>query len=339
MRHVTSIGCLPSRTPGIAKPLDDEASYRELFDRIDQGLCIIEMLFDERERPVDYRFLHVNAAFTGQSGLRDVIGRTMRELRPKHEEHWFEIFGRVAVTGEPASFDAPASALDRWFDVYAFPFDAPERRRVAVLFRDMTQAKRDEEYRAVLARETRHRTNNLLTVLTSIVNLTDGENVRDYKAKLIGRIHALNNSQRFLRENQGESASLSALVELELGAYRTEDHARTHWEGPPVSLDPPQAQSMAMALHELATNATKYGALSNPEGHVEVVWHLKNDRVLHLRWAESGGPPVTPPKRSGMGTGIITAVIEGQLGGAVTFDWQAQGLICDLSMPAAASKA
>ncbi len=121
-----------------------ETRYRALLDALDQGFCIIEVLFDDRGTPVDYRFLETNAAFEAQTGLREAAGRRMRELAPGHEEHWFRIYGAIALTGNPERFEQPAAALGRWYDVYAFRIDAPERRRVAVLFRDITERKRAE---------------------------------------------------------------------------------------------------------------------------------------------------------------------------------------------------
>ncbi|HEX5866364.1 MAG TPA: PAS domain-containing protein, partial [Beijerinckiaceae bacterium] len=92
---------------------DSEERYRSLFNSIDAGFCIIEVKFDDARRPVDYRFLEVNPAFARQSGLHDAEGRWMRELAPAHEQHWFESYGRVALTGEPARFENRAVALDR----------------------------------------------------------------------------------------------------------------------------------------------------------------------------------------------------------------------------------
>ena len=128
-----------------------EARYRTLFDSIDEGFCVVEVLFEPDgeggERPADYRFLEANPAFTKQTGLAGAVGRTMRELAPAHEAHWFETYGRVALTGEPTRFEAPAAALGRWYDVYAFRVGAPHARRVAILFADVTPRKRAEAER------------------------------------------------------------------------------------------------------------------------------------------------------------------------------------------------
>lgn len=128
-----------------------EEQYRTLFESIDEGFCVIEMLFDANDLPADYRFLQINPAFERQTGLVDATGRTIREMVPNHEDHWFEIYGRIALTGEPARFENRAAALDRWYDVYAFRVGCPEERRVAVLFRDIIDRKRAEANLAFLA--------------------------------------------------------------------------------------------------------------------------------------------------------------------------------------------
>ncbi len=129
--------------------------YRTLFQSIDEGYCVVEVLFDETNGPVDYRFLEVNASFERQTGICNAVGRRMREIAPAHEEHWFRIYGQVALTGEPRRFQNPAAALGRYYDVYAFRIGTPEERQVAILFNDITEQRRLEEQlrRAVRARE------------------------------------------------------------------------------------------------------------------------------------------------------------------------------------------
>src|SRR4051812_38555446 len=129
-----------------------DLQYRALFHSMDQGFCVIEVRFDDAGTAVDYRFLEVNAAFEQQTGLRDAQDRWMRELAPNHEDHWFHIYGQVALTGQPVRFENAANALGaRWFDVYAFRVGEPSLRRVAILFRDITQRKNTE--RALRRRE------------------------------------------------------------------------------------------------------------------------------------------------------------------------------------------
>jgi PAS domain S-box-containing protein len=124
---------------------ESEARYRTLFDAVDAGFCVVEVLFDDGDQPVDYRFVEANPAFGRQTGLQDAVGRTARELIPDLEPHWFEIYGRVALTGEPVRFENGSDAMGRWFDVYALRVGDPRDRRVAILFNDITERRRAEE--------------------------------------------------------------------------------------------------------------------------------------------------------------------------------------------------
>ncbi|HEV2074189.1 MAG TPA: PAS domain S-box protein [Thermomicrobiales bacterium] len=123
-----------------------EEQYRALFDSIDEGFCIIEILLDEAGVPTDYRFLETNPMFEQHTGLHNALGKTARELVPDLDEHWFEIYGKVALTGEPVRFVQHAAAMQqRWFDVNAFRIGDPGQRRVAILFKDISEQKRIEQ--------------------------------------------------------------------------------------------------------------------------------------------------------------------------------------------------
>jgi signal transduction histidine kinase/ActR/RegA family two-component response regulator len=134
-----------------------QAKYRTLFDSIDEGFCVIEVLFDAGGVPCDYLFCEVNPAFEAHTGLRDVAGKTIRALNPHHEQHWFDIYGEVQRTGLPRRFEDGSESLDRYFDVYAFRIEDEGVPRVAVLFKDISSQKRayrqagDSERRAVAA--------------------------------------------------------------------------------------------------------------------------------------------------------------------------------------------
>jgi len=146
-----------------------EEKYEALFDSIDEGFCIIEILFDRNERPVDYCFLEVNTAFERQTGIVNPTGRRMREIAPLHEDYWFEIFGKVATTGEPVRFENHAKQLNHWYEVYAFRTD-PEQRQVAVLFKDIDARKTVDQLKDDFISVASH---ELRTPLTGIKGYTD----------------------------------------------------------------------------------------------------------------------------------------------------------------------
>lgn len=135
--------------------------WEVLFNSIDEGFCIIEMIFDEQKKPIDYRFLLINASFERQTGLIGAVGKRMREFAPDHEAHWFEIYGKIALTGESVRFENRAEQLHRWYDVYAFRFGEPKDFQVAILFNDITERKHSEETIKLLNKELADRNEKL----------------------------------------------------------------------------------------------------------------------------------------------------------------------------------
>jgi PAS domain S-box-containing protein len=124
---------------------ESDWQYRSLFESIEQGFCTIEMFFDENEKPVDFRFLLVNPAFERQTGIQNAAGRRIREIVPLLEEHWFEMYGRVALTGEPLHFENASTRVPGYYEVFAWRIGAPSERKVAILFNDVSERKRTEQ--------------------------------------------------------------------------------------------------------------------------------------------------------------------------------------------------
>lgn len=316
--------------------------HSTIVDNIDHGVCVIEMIHDAEGKPVDYRFIEVNPAFARQTGLDDAVGRTMRAIKPDHEQHWFDTYGRVAQTGEPIRFENRAAALGRWYDVFAFPIGDPARHRLAVVFNDITQRKQTEHRMQLIAAELDHRIKNVLTIASSLVRLTTADTVKALKDELLSRFAALSNLQRLLRESPSDTVALETLVREEMAihdgaeggaAKGSTGKGRVTWSGPPVSLSA-AAQPVVMALHELATNAVKYGALSVPEGRVAIDWRRLDDGRLTLRWTERGGPGVQKPAKGSLGTAIIVSSVGDPMGGGESrFDWAAEGMRCELVFP------
>jgi two-component sensor histidine kinase/CheY-like chemotaxis protein len=204
--------------------------------------------------------------------------------------------------------------------------------RISGVTMDITDRKEAEERQALLAREVDHRAKNAMAIVQSIVKLTKADSIADYASVIEGRIKALSRAHAILSDSRWEGAELSKLVEEELAPYRSAhaDHIRV--AGPKIVLDPTTAQTLALALHELATNAAKYGALSRISGVLELSWQVHPD-TIDLNWREAGGPAAVTPLKTGFGTRIITSSVERQLGGKATFDWRPEGLSCALSIP------
>jgi PAS domain S-box-containing protein len=198
--------------------------------------------------------------------------------------------------------------------------------------RDITEQKRSQEHIGVLAREAEHRSKNLLSNVQAIVNLSQSDTAEDLKRAIGGRIRAMSNVHSLFVETRWIGADFSAIATQEFAPYVDEHGARVRMEGPKTLLQPDAAQAVAVILHELATNASKYGALSDAKGQIKLMWSRTEDGRLTIHWTELGGPTVKAPQRLGFGRRLIEGTI-GQLGGKARFDWLSQGLDCEIDLP------
>jgi PAS domain S-box-containing protein len=199
--------------------------------------------------------------------------------------------------------------------------------------RDVTEQKQSREQIATLAREVEHRGKNLLASVQAIVNLSRSDTTRGLKDAIEGRIQALANVQSLFVESRWVGAELSAIATRELAPYGAAEKSRVRMEGPPILLEPTAAQAVAVTLHELATNAAKYGSLSAREGRLDLTWRRAPDGELLVRWEEVGGPKVEKPGHQGFGSRVIKQMT-GQLGGKAEFDWRPEGLLCEITVRA-----
>ncbi|HTW33006.1 MAG TPA: response regulator [Rhizomicrobium sp.] len=197
---------------------------------------------------------------------------------------------------------------------------------------DITDRKEAENRQQLLAREVDHRARNTLAVVQSIVRLTKSRDMEAYTEAIEGRIRALAHAQELLSQSRWQGADIVRLVTEEVAPYRMGESAKVTVEGPSVILPPDKAQALALSLHELATNAAKYGALSQDTGRVAIAWRMAGS-ALTLEWRETGGPGAVKPASEGFGSKIINASIKGQSHGSVTFDWRPEGLRCVLAIP------
>lgn len=182
----------------------------------------------------------------------------------------------------------------------------------------------------LLAREVDHRARNALAVIQSIVALTPADDTARFADAIKGRIRAMAMAHNLLSESRWSGADLLNLMREELAPYNND--GRVFIDGAAVSIAPTVAQNLALALHELATNAAKYGALSKPEGRLRVAWRLESD-ALTLTWNEECPHAVSEPKKKGFGSKVIEASVTGQLGGRIEREWRRSGLRANFKLP------
>jgi PAS domain S-box-containing protein len=226
----------------------------------------------------------------------------------------------------------------RWIEVYGIAtFEGTGDARRAVLMvgtaADITERKRAEEHQLLLMRELNHRTKNLLSVVQSIANQTAASNPSDFAERFSQRIQALSANQDLLVRNEWRGVELEDLVRAQLAHFADLIGERIVIEGPHLSVTPSAAQSIGMALHELATNAGKYGSLSDDHGSVKIDWRLEDGR-FSIGWLERDGPRVEPPKRRGFGSTMISVVAKASVGGEVELDYASTGVVWRLKCSA-----
>jgi PAS domain S-box-containing protein len=198
---------------------------------------------------------------------------------------------------------------------------------------DITEQKASEQQLRVLASEVDHRAKNMLAVIQAVVHLTQAETVADFKSAIDGRISALSRAHTLLSSGRWQGADLRKIVQEELIPYSGEENLRVAIDGPSLSVSPQLAQSLAMVVHELATNAAKHGAIHQPGGRIDLRWWgTPGDRLL-FRWTERQCAPAQEPSRKGFGLSIIEGAVRQQLGGTLEIEWRTDGFRCEIEVP------
>ncbi|MGG5823885.1 HWE histidine kinase domain-containing protein [Falsiroseomonas sp. HW251] len=268
-----------------------------------------------RVHPADRPAVERHRARTAKEGGSFEI--EFRVLRPDGSVRW--LLSRGEAVSNPSG-DLPA--------------------RISGVNVDVTERKAAEERQALLTREVDHRAKNALAVVQAAMRLTPKTDAAAYATAVEGRVDALARAHSLLAGHKWAGADLRALLAAELAPFLASasgtERRRAELDGPEVMLPPQATQPLAMAVHELATNAVKHGALSAAEGRVLVSWRFAGAKAaprLSLRWTELGGPAVAgPPLRRGFGTRVLDATLRRQLGGEVSLTWKQTGLVCDLQV-------
>lgn len=332
----------PLRSPGLQPALNVDV----LALVADSVICTDE----------DGRILVFNPAAEQAFGYsaEEVIGQRVEMLLPEvdHLEHARHV-RRFALEEGAANrlMGHRREVRGRRKNGQVFPAEAMVSRNtfdgrtiLTVVHRDITERKELEELREATARELDHRMRNVLSVVNSIVAISAASavSVEAFKESLDGRLKALAATQNTLQFGEQQSTSLRELFQAEMMQYQSPDGASVVIECPPAFVGRKAAQLLALAIHELATNAAKYGALSQAGGRVTVISRFTgegDEDQLVIEWREAGGPPASPPERQGFGTRLIKQVVARALRAEVTLEYPPEGLICRMTLPRATAEA
>jgi PAS domain S-box-containing protein len=303
----------------------------------------------------DLRFQLANAAYRRLVGGRDVIGRTVAEALPEVVEQGFaDLLERVRTSGEPYLGRGVGVLLDakgdgrleeRFLDFIYQPILGADGTTSGVFVQgyDVTEQRRAEEHQQLLIHELNHRVKNTLSIVQALAMQSFNDKAEPAAARKTfdARLNALSVAHNLLTTENWENAGLMETINASVGATAGANAARVSVRGPDIVVAPQTAVSIAMAVHELCTNAIKYGALSNDSGTVDVRWTASPDDrgllALEIEWSEAGGPPVTPPTRRGFGTRLIERGLSAELRSDVTLDYRPSGLKCTIHAKLAAA--
>jgi two-component sensor histidine kinase len=321
---------------------DESNRLRQLFNEAPGFMCVL--------RGPQHIFELANAAYLQLVGKRALLHKPVREVFPEIEDQgFFELLDQVYASGKsfvgrrvPISFQNDNSELaqERYLDFVYQPI-ADGRGTVSGIFvegSDVTDHVLAEQQQQLLIRELQHRVQNTLATVQAILAATarSSSNIVDFQEAFSARLVALGKTHSILSENDRQIATVLELLRFELEPYDDTTGCRVVLEGPVVGLPAILAVPLGLAFHELATNAAKYGALSDIAGLVTVKWRTEkeNDRtMLHIQWSEDNGPPVAEPKREGFGTRLLSKALPAQAGAHVTLNFAPGGLRANMSIP------
>jgi two-component sensor histidine kinase len=264
----------------------------------------------------------------------------MREVFPELPRFWYDTFDSVIGTGEAFRFEHGLVTHGRVFDVYAGRLDDGTRRRVAVIFNDITERKRHDEHQRLLLNELNHRVKNTLATVMALAFQTarTATSLETFNASFKDRLMVLSKTHELLTRRSWTRVQVSEVVGL---AIRDRcSSVAVSADGPPVEIAARAAVSLSLALRELATNACRHGGLSRPDGRLAIAWAQgANPAEVDLEWTETSTAEVVPPEREGLGLKLLRGMVEGDLGGRLQMDFQPTGLRAAMTFKAAGATA
>lgn len=319
----------------------DPAAWRA-YDALLQATPDLLYVFD-----LQHRFVYANDALLTMWGMtwEEAQGKTCLEIgyEPWHAAMHDEEIDRVIATRMPIRGDVPFQHQQKGKRIYDYIFTPVigadgEVEAIAGSTRDVTDRRMHEEHLQLLVHELNHRVKNTLSTVQSLTRQTLGtaKSLEDGNDKIEARLLALSRAHDVLTRENWHSADIQDIVAGGIAPYNTASRKRFMLDGPPCRLDPKRALAVAMALHELATNAVKYGALSHDAGVVHIEWKLVSadgSDTLQLVWRETGGPEVEPPTQRGFGSRLLESGLRNDLGGDVTLHYALDGVVFRAMIP------
>ena len=288
----------------------------------------------------DHRFEMVNPEYQKLVGDREILGKTLADAMPEvADQGYVALMDQVFRTGQTVRRAAErvmfarmkdAPLTERYVDFVYQPI-RDDSGSVASIFTqgsDVTERVRAENHQKLLINELNHRVKNTLSSIQSIVSQTlrGAQTKEEASTAITNRILALSRAHNVLTAENWDGAELHTMVESSLEAFQVEGRDAIHVRGPDLRVGPHAAMSIALAIHELATNAVKYGALSCPEGTVDVRWKLSGED-FEFAWTENGGPRVVLGERKGFGSRLILRVLPAQLRGTAEIVYRPEGVV------------
>jgi two-component sensor histidine kinase len=293
------------------------------------------------------RYISISTPMLGLE-VDQIVGRTDEDILPaKSRDAIIKLKKEALDTGRPRDCEISIQdgAMERWYDLHLEPLREVTGASVGLICAsvDVTARKEGEVHLRLLMRELTHRSKNLLAVIQAMARQTArrSESVDQFTEQFGARLQALATSHDLLIQESWHGASLTDLVRSQLGHYLDREDSQISVKGPSVFLKPEAAQNIGLAMHELATNAVKYGALSVPSGHVSITWNWhgqgngkdSDPKHVEIMWVEEGGPPVAPPEQRGFGSIVIERNLSKTLEANVHLAFEPEGIQCRIVVP------
>jgi len=317
--------------------IDKGATHAQTHERLEAIIATAMdaiISFDEAQRiicfnPAAEQMFGISADEVMGTPVERFLPERSRRANEEHVDPFADTGLRIGAIGTIGAVRADGDEFP--VEVSISHAQVGQEKMSTLILRDITERRANEEAQALLAREVDHRAKNILAIVSSLVSLTQAPTREAYAESLAGRIAAMSRAHGLLARGRWQGASLTQVAVDELGTYADEESFTC--AGPDLKLSARAVQPVGMLIHELATNAVKYGALSARGGHVYLTWRQLANENLEIVWSERGGPPVSTPIEPGFGGNLIQQIVQNQLCGTLEHEWKKDGYRLKLNLP------